>query len=199
MTSFSRNARSLSALFAAAAALLPLSAARAGEIAGKVDATPAKYLEGTVVYVEKAPGTFAPKTEKMDQKGMKFIPPVLRATVGDTVEFQNSDGVDHNVYTSDNEGYNLGMIPKGGKGKYTFTKPGTYAQLCSVHPEMLAYIFVGQNPYSAIVGKDGSYKIADVPPGDYTVAITNPHLKAASAPVSVAAGKPGAANFSLKR
>ncbi len=179
--------------------LLPCSAALCAEISGKVEATPAKYLDETIVYVVKAPGTFAPKTEKMDQKGMKFIPHLLTATVGDTVEFLNSDGVDHNVYSSDNEGYNLGMISKGKEGKYTFTKPGTYTQLCSVHPEMLGYVFVGQNPYAAVVGKNGSYKIAKVPPGDYSVAIWNAHLKAAPAPVTVAEGKPGTANFTLKR
>lgn len=196
MTNISRSARNLCI---AAAAFLPSTAALCAEIAGKVDATPAKYLAETVVYVEKAPGTFPPKTEKMDQKGMKFLPHILTATVGDTVDFLNSDGVDHNVYSSDNEGYNLGMISKGKEGKHTFAKAGTYSQLCSVHPEMLAYIFVGQNPYSAIVGKDGSYKIANVPPGDYTVAIWNAHLKAAPAPATVAAGKPAAVNFSLKR
>ena len=183
----------------ALAVLLPSSAVLCADITGKVDATPAKYLEDTIVYVEKAPGTFPAKKEKMDQKGMKFLPHVILATVGDTVEFLNSDGVDHNVYSSDNEGYNLGMIPKGKEGKYTFTKPGTYTQLCSVHPEMLGYIFVGQNPYAAVVGKNGSYKIANVPPGDYSVAIWNAHLKAAPAQVSVADKKPGTADFSLKR
>ena len=189
----------ISSLCIAAAALLPSGKALCADITGKVDATPAKYRDETVVYVEKAPGTFAPKTEKMDQKGMKFLPHILTATVGDTVQFLNSDGVDHNVYTSDNEGYNLGMIAKGKEGKYTFAKAGTYTQLCSVHPEMLGYIFVGQNPYAAVVGKDGSYKIANVPPGDYTLAIWNAHLKAAPAPVTVRGSKAATANFSLKR
>ncbi len=174
------------------------AAAFAGEITGKVEVTPAKYLEDTIVYVEKAPGTFAAKTHKMNQKGMKFIPRLMAITVGDTVEFLNSDGVDHNVYSPDNEGYNLGMMAAGKNGKHTFDKPGTYSQLCSVHPEMLAYVFVGQNPFSAIVGKDGKYKIEGVPPGQYTVAIWNAHLKAKSESVTVGASKVEA-NFSVKR
>ena len=172
--------------------------ARAGEITGKVDATPPKYLAETVVYVEKAAGTFAPKSHKMDQKGMKFIPHVIAITAGDTVQFLNSDGVDHNVYSPDNDGYNLGMIPKDAKGDHKFDKPGVYSQLCSVHPEMLAYVHVGQNPYAAVVGKDGTYKIEGVPPGQYTVAVWNSHLKAPGASVTVAAGK-AEANFSVKR
>lgn len=174
------------------------SPAFAGEITGKVDVTPAKYLAETIVYVEKAPGTFPPKTHKMDQKGMKFLPHLLTVTTGDTVEFSNSDGVDHNVYSPDNEGYNLGMIAGGKTGKHTFDKPGTYSQLCSVHPEMLAYVFVGQNPFAAAVGKDGTYKIEGVPPGQYTVAVWNSHLKAKGESVTVGAGK-AEANFSVKR
>jgi len=178
--------------------LLVCTPAFAGEITGKVDATPAKYLEETVVYVEKAPGTFAPKTHKMDQKGMKFIPHLMTVTVGDTVEFLNSDGVDHNVYSPDNDGYNLGMIGSKKDGKHTFDKPGVYSQLCSVHPEMLAYVIVGQNPFAAAVGKDGSYKIEGVPPGDYKVLVWNSHLKAEGANVKVGAAK-SEANFSVKR
>src|ERR1700682_3754809 len=112
------------------------SAARAGEIAGKVDATPAKYLDETVVYVEKVPGNFAPDAHKMDKKAMNVAPPLPTSTAGDTVEFLTSDAVDHNVYTPDNEGYNLGIIASKKDGKHTFDKPGVYSQLCSVHPEM---------------------------------------------------------------
>lgn len=184
--------------FAAALCICAASAATAGEIVGTVDATPAKYLKETVIYVEKAPGTFAPATHKMDQKGMKFIPHILTITAGDTVEFQNSDGVDHNVYTPDNDAYNLGMIASKKEGKHTFDKPGVYTQLCSVHPEMLAYVIVGQNPFAAVVGKDGHYKIKGVPPGEYTVLVWNSHLKSKGLSVTVGEGK-AEANFSVKR
>src|SRR5712692_1721541 len=107
------------------------------------------------------------------------------------------DGVDHNVYSPDNEGYNLGMFPKGQTRDQVFKKQGVYSQLCSVHPEMLAYVFVGQNPYAAVVGKKGQYKIEGVPPGQYTVAVWNSHLKAPPLSLTVTAGK-AEANFSVK-
>jgi hypothetical protein len=47
--------------------------AAGGTVTGKVDATPAKYLEETVVYLKGAVGTHAPQAASMDQKGMKFI------------------------------------------------------------------------------------------------------------------------------
>ena len=176
-----------------------LAHAAGGSIKGKVDATPAKYLEETVVYVQQASGTFAPKTLSMDQQGMKFLPHVLAATAGDTVEFLNHDNVDHNVFTPDNEAYTLGTFKQGEKRTHTFAKPGVYSQLCSVHPEMLGFIWVGQNPYHAVVSADGSYEIKDVPAGTYTLAVWNSHLKAATQSVTVVEGKPVTANFSVKR
>ncbi|HEY3451782.1 MAG TPA: plastocyanin/azurin family copper-binding protein [Myxococcales bacterium] len=188
---------SLVALVAVAWSLPAL--AQNGKITGKVEATPPKYLEETVVYLKEVKGTPAPKTATMDQKGMKFIPHVLAITAGDTVKFLNDDAVAHNVYSSDAEGFNLGSFPKGESRTNTFKKAGTYTILCSIHPEMLAFIFVGQNPYSAVVGKDGTFEIANVPPGTYQLAIWNSKLKAPEQSVTVAAAKPAQATFSLKR
>ncbi len=173
--------------------------AAGGTIAGKVEATPTKYIEETVVYLKEAPNGHTPKTVSMDQKGMKFLPHVLAITAGDSVEFLNHDNVDHNVFSPDNEGYNLGMIKAEQKTPRKFDKAGVYSQLCSVHPEMLAYIFVGKNPYHATVDAKGAFKIEHVPAGTYQLAIWNSHLKAADQSVTVTDGKTTDANFSVKR
>ncbi len=173
--------------------------AAGGTITGKVEATPPKYLEDTVVYLKSVPGTFPKKTEKMDQKGMKFVPHVLTVTKGDTVDFLNHDNVAHNVYSPDNEGYNLGTFKQNETRSHTFEKTGTYTQLCSIHPEMLGYIFVGQNPYAAAVDAKGHYAIKDVPPGTYQLEVWNAKLKAPAKSVTVAAGQSVTADLSLKR
>lgn len=188
-----------SALVLTLLALPPSAALAGGTISGKVEANPPKYLAETVVYVKEAPGTFAKKSHEMDQKGMKFLPHLLAITVGDSVKFLNHDHVGHNVYTTDNEGYNLGTFKEGEERSYTFNQAGVYSQLCSVHPEMLGYIWVGQNPYSAVVDAHGNYKIADVPAGAYEVEVWNSNLKASSVKVTVAEGKTATAHFSLKR
>jgi plastocyanin len=182
-------------------ALLVSSAAVAagGSVTGKVSATPEKYLKDTIVYLKGAPADATPKTHSMDQKGMEFRPHVVIAQVGDSVKFLNSDGVDHNVYSPDGEAYNLGMFPKGQSRDHVFSKPGVYTQLCSVHPEMLAYIFVGQNRFAAAVEKDGTFKIDGVPPGSYQVAVWNPKLKAEESKVTVEAGKPAQVEIALAR
>ncbi len=175
------------------------AAAQTGTITGKVEATPAKYLPETVVYVVKAPGTFTPKTEKMDQKALAFAPHLLVITQGDTVEFLNHDTVAHNVYSPDDTAYNLGTFKPGEDRKHKFDETGAYSQLCSIHPEMLGYIYVNQNPYAAAVDAKGHYVIKDVPPGSYQLGVWNPHLKAAPKPVTVAAGKAADVAFVVKR
>ncbi len=186
----------------AAASLLVSGLARAegGTISGKVDATPAKYLADTVVYLKSVPGTYPPKTVSMDQKGLKFAPVMLAITQGDTVKFLNHDTVAHNVYSPDGEAYNLGTFKPEQEASYTFKKAGAYSQLCSIHPEMLGYVFVGQNPYSAVVDAKGQYEIKDVPPGTYQLAVWNADkLKAPDKSVTVAAGKTQQENISIKR
>lgn len=173
--------------------------AAGGTVTGKVAATPAKYLEETVVYLKGAVGASAPRTASMDQKGMKFIPHVLAVTKGDTVQFLNHDGVAHNVYSPDNEGYNLGSFKPEESRSYAFKSAGVYTQLCSIHPEMLGFIFVGENPYSAPVDREGRFTLKDVPPGTYTIAVWNSHLKAAEKTVTVTAGATSEVNFTVQR
>ena len=173
--------------------------AAGGTVSGRVEAMPAKFLEETVVYLKDVPGSYAAKTESVDQKGMKFIPHVLAVTAGDTVNFLNHDTVAHNVFSPDNEGYNFGTFKPGESRSYTFKSPGVYTQLCSIHPEMLGFIFVGQNPYAAVVDREGKFTIKDVPPGTYTIAVWNSHLKAPDKKVTVTEGKTAEESFSLHR
>ena len=171
-----------------------------GTITGKVDATPAKYLEETVVYLKgaKAPGK-APETKSMDQKAMTFIPHILVVSQGDTVKFLNHDNVVHNVYSPDNEGYNLGSFKQDEERSHKFQQEGAYTQLCSLHPEMLAYVFVAPGPYAAAVDKKGNFTIAHIPPGTYQLAVWNSHLKTPDKPVTVGSGETVTQNLALKR
>jgi plastocyanin len=149
--------------------LLLSPVAMGGEISGKV--TSAKGGGGVLVYVVSAPGNFeAPgKPVIVDQKHLEFIPYVVAVLVGGTVEFKNSDNVAHNVFTPDMGGYNLGTFPPGQTQSHVFKEAGIYVQLCSMHPEMEAYVVAVQNPYYAMTAADGSYVIKGVPDGTYSV------------------------------
>lgn len=170
------------------AGALPLSA---GDIHGKVTCKGASTCADTVVYVAAIPGkTFpAPAAHaKMNQLNMKFVPRVLPVLEGTTVDFLNSDAVLHNVFTPDAcaDKFNLGTWPKGETKTYTFKKECAAALLCKVHPEMEAYVVAVPTPYYAQAKADGSYQIADVPDGSYTLKVWHPRLKGKEKPVKVA-------------
>jgi len=126
----------------------------------------------------------------MDQKGLLFQPHILAVQVGSTVDFLNSDSVQHNVFwpsvgSNKKAGHNLGTWPKGQKRSYKFDLPGEVALLCNVHPEMSGYIIVVPTPYFAETAADGSYKIKDVPDGSYSVTVWHEGAKSQSKKVTV--------------
>jgi plastocyanin len=181
------------------AAMAGTALAGGGKISGSVEARPAKYLKDTIVYVKEAPGAkTSPKTFEIDQKGMSFAPHISLAVVGDTVKFQNHDNVDHNVMSPEGH-YDLGVWGMGKTKTFTFKSQGVFSQVCKIHPEMLAYVFVGQNRFSAVVDGSGNFTIADVPPGSYELDVWNPKLKAAPQKITVTAGGTTNAHFALAR
>lgn len=161
----------------------------AGNISGKVSGMKGR----SVVYVDTIAGkTFpAPKEHPvMDQKGLLFSPHILAVQQGTTVEFLNSDNVQHNVFWSSigndkKAGHNMGTWPKGEKRPFTFDKPGVVPLLCNVHPEMGGYIVVSPTPYFAETDDAGNYTIKDVPDGAHNVIVWHEGAKGQTKPVTV--------------
>jgi plastocyanin len=193
---------------AVAAVSVNLSGGRLGaagaNISGTVKIGGAASNADAVVYVQQAAGTFpAGKAVEMDQRKMQFIPHVLPVVAGTTVKFLNSDPTPHNVFSPDNEKYNLGTWPQGQTKNYAFNKcvkyPCVYTQLCRVHAEMEGFVVVLQNPFFSVTDKDGRYTIHDVPPGNYQVAVWHAKAKAPPKAVTVDATKPATVDFVLGR
>jgi plastocyanin len=171
----------------------------AGTIEGKVSPG------SSVVYVDAIPGkTFPAPTQKpaMDQKALMFNPRLLIIQAGTTVEFQNDDSVQHNVFwpsISGNKklGHNMGTWPKGEKHAFKFDNPGIVSLLCNVHPEMSGYIVVSPTPYFALTDAAGNYKIENVPDGKYSVVAWHEGSKIQTKAVDVAGV--GKADFALSK
>lgn len=185
--------------FTTAMLLVLAIAAFAGTIQGTV--SPGK----SVVYVDAIAGkTFpAPSTKPiMDQKGLVFVPHVMVVQEGTTVEFLNSDNLQHNVFWpsisgNKKEGHNMGTWPKGEKRSFTFNTPGVVPLLCNVHPEMAGYVIVSPTPYFAETDGSGNYKIENVPDGKYSVVAWHEGMKTQTKPVDVAGT--GKADFTLSK
>lgn len=154
------------ALVVLAALVAPAAGPGGGEIAGALTvANP----EQAVVYLETVAGTFRGERAKMDQQNKVFTPYVLPVVKGTTVEFHNSDELQHNVLAVGAEEFNLGNWTKGIVREHTFDKLGDVTLLCNVHPEMEAHVLVLQNPYFSKPGADGKFRIANAPPGEYVI------------------------------
>ncbi|MEW1773263.1 plastocyanin/azurin family copper-binding protein [Streptomyces sp. NPDC086777] len=76
-------------------------------------------------------------------KNFAFAPATLKVPVGTTVTWTNQDTDAHTV-TSTGPGGPLHSAALGTHATYshTFTKPGTYAYLCTIHPFMTATVEV---------------------------------------------------------
>ncbi len=111
----------------------------------------------------------------MTQHDTTFVPSVVVVRVGGTVAFPNGDPFFHNVFSySSAKRFDLGRYPKGESKSVTFPEAGIVEVFCEVHEFMRGAILVAENPYYAIVGADGSFRIPGVPPGTYTIAFWHP-------------------------
>src|SRR5262245_43624445 len=116
----------------------------------------------------------------LDQKGCRYIPHVLGLQVGQTLTITNSDRATHNIHPTpkSNPEWNESQ-PQGSPAKEKkFTRRETLIPVkCNIHPWMRAYIGVLDHPFYAVSAKDGSYKIENVPPGDYTLVVWHENTK----------------------
>lgn len=128
---------------------------------------PVVYLRGPV------PGATPQASalrQEMAQNDTAFVPSVIVVPVGGTVSFPNGDPFFHNVHSySDAKRFDLGRYPEGETKDVVFDEPGVIDVYCEVHDIMRGAIIVTENPFHAIVGEDGTFSIAGVPPGEYTL------------------------------
>ena len=74
-----------------------------------------------------------------------FSPATLTIKAGTTVTWKNSTSVGHTVTSDDGKSFDSGTsnpIVSGATYSFTFTKAGTFAYHCTIHPFMKATIIV---------------------------------------------------------
>jgi len=69
---------------------------------------------------------------------------------------------------------------------------------CNVHPWMRSYIAVFKHPFFAVTGKDGSFDLRNLPPGDYTVQAWHEKLGTMTQKITVAPGEAKSIDFVFK-
>jgi plastocyanin len=178
----------MSRLLPFAALILTLgfaTVAWSGPVSGVVrtETRPGVVPAPAVVYAEpiESAAPRRPREVTLAQRNKTFLPPVLAAPVGSTVNFPNQDTIFHNVFSlSGPEPFDLGLYRAGDSRARTFAHPGTYRVFCNIHPQMTALVVVVPTPYVILAGADGRYTL-DLPPGRYRLTA----LSERTAPVSV--------------
>ena len=163
-------------------------------------------LADVVVSVEgingKSTGASAPAAE-LDQKGCEYVPQILAVQTGQKIQIKNSDPVLHNVHdlptVAGNKEQNMAQMPGGPELSFTFSKPEEFLKFkCDVHPWMFAWVSVFDHPYFAVSGKDGTFKIANVPAGKYTLKVAHRKAGTATQEIEVKDGAPTKVDFTLE-
>jgi Carboxypeptidase regulatory-like domain len=125
----------------------------------------------------------------IDQNGCWFRPRILGIQTNQALQITNSDPVTHSIHPMAqinrewNHSQGAGEPPLVRK----FARPEVMIHVkCNIHSWMQAYIGVVDHPYFAVSGEDGSYRIGNLPPGTYTVAIWQEKLGTQERQVTVA-------------
>ena len=159
----------------------------------------------SVVYLDPAPqAAFEPRDApraRIDQRNETFVPHVLAIVAGTTVDFPNSDVTYHNVFSlSKAKSFDLGRYARGKSKSVRFDSPGIVRVFCEIHSHMSAFVLVFAHRYFAVTDSEGSYRIDNIPPGDYHVFVWNESLPLETRRVMVPeAGGDIEVNFSLGR
>ena len=165
---------------------------------------PDKGLANVFVYIKQGAPASPPAASQqpvLDQASCQYEPYVMGVVTGQKFVIRNSDPVMHNVHATPkvNKEFNFAQPIKGQTNSVSFDKPEVLVRMmCNVHPWMFAYIGVVDHPYFAVTGKDGSFKIPNLPAGKYTIEAYHLKAGAKSQEITVGADEKKTANFELE-
>lgn len=136
----------------------------------------------------------------LDQEHCIFKPRVQVMPAG-KLTVKNSDPVLHNThgFYGKRTAFNMALPNQNQEVETDLDRAGTVRIECDAHGWMLGWIYVVDNPYYAVTGADGSFTIADVPPGDYTLVATHEFTGPIEIPVTVKAGEETSTPVELKK
>ena len=137
-----------------------------------------------------------------DQKTCEFHPHILLFPAGSTVDVLNSDGILHNIHTTSqtNPSANQAQPKYKAKIQIKVEKPEWPIRVqCDVHPWMGGYWISAETPYVALTDANGTFKIGDLPPGDYEVEIWQEKLGKKTEKVSIKAKEETKVDWKLSK
>ena len=136
----------------------------------------------------------------IEQKGCLYEPHVAAVRANQKIKVVNSDSTIHNIHPvpANNREWNKAE-PGGSTIEESFAREEIAIPVkCNVHPWMRSYIAVFKHPFFAVTGKDGSFDLRDLPPGEYTVEAWHEKLGTMTQKIKVAPGESKTIDFVFK-
>lgn len=166
----------------------------AAQVSGRLQVTdaggrPAQDLGNAVVYIEGRGPRVSGTRVDMSLDARQFRPRVIVVPAGTTVNFPNQDPFNHNVFSlAEPNSFDLGLYGRGEAHDRRFARAGLVRVYCNIHPRMTGFIVVRDNAWYAQPGGDGSFTIAGVPAGQYTLKVWHERAGEATQPITVPSG-----------
>jgi plastocyanin len=163
---------------------------------------PGDAVVNAVIYISAGDSATTTPTEavRYDQKGCQYIPHVAVMQVGQPLDIYNNDKTSHNIHPLAliNPEWNKSQPPGTPPIHTTYAKPEFIAVKCNVHPWMHGYFAVLTTSHYALTGNDGSFSLAGLAPGKYTVTAWHEKFGRQSQEVTVGPSGTVAVNFVFK-
>jgi len=164
------------------------------QVSGRITVTdvggrPAQDVGDAVVWIEGRGPRAAPVRMDMSLDARQFRPRVVVVPTGSTVNFPNLDPFNHNVFSlSTPNDFDLGLYGRNEAQGRRFTRSGLVRVYCNIHPRMTGFVVVRDNAWYSQPGADGSFTLAGVPPGTYTLKVWHERAPEYSRTIAVPAG-----------
>lgn len=140
-------------------------------------------------------------TPDLTNRKCNFVPHVQVVPVGSDLEIISADPVLHAThgFLGKRTVFSVTLPNQGDRVKRPLKKSGVVRVECDAHGWMLGWIYVADNPYYGLTGKDGTFTITDVPPGAYTLVVWQEYTGLTEIPVIVKAKEVVSVSIELKK
>jgi Carboxypeptidase regulatory-like domain len=163
---------------------------------------PNSSLQYVVVYVSAGDqAATAPTTPvRFDQKGCTYIPHVLAMIANQPLEIANNDQTSHNIHPipTKNPEWNKSQPPGSPPIETKYATPEFIPVKCNIHPWMHGYFAVLNTSHYAVTGEDGTFSLAGLPPGKYTITAWQEHMGTQTQDVTITGSETQKVNFVFK-
>lgn len=139
---------------------------------------PLSGLRNAVVSLERLDVHQAPEAPQkvvipITNLGCAFTPHVRAVTVGSVLEIRNEDPILHNTHirAGNRTVLNVVMVAGGLPVRKELKYSGVLSVKCDAHDFMSGYVLAFNHPFFQVTNEAGEFRIAEIPPGRYALAV----------------------------